>query len=100
HARGRIAVAHIGDERSARAAIAAGVDGLAHLFVGSTGSPDFGQFAAQHRVFVIPTLSVLYATCGRPDGPGFLTEADTMKQVTPRFRSMLEMPSRPSDIGC
>jgi len=100
HARGRIAVAHIGDERSARAAVAAGVDGLAHLFVGSTGSPDFGQFAAQHRVFVIPTLSVLYATCGRPDGPGFLTEAETMKQVTPRFRSMLEIPSRPSDIRC
>jgi len=33
HARGRIAVAHIGDERSARAAIAAHVDGLAHLTV-------------------------------------------------------------------
>ena len=79
HARGRIAVAHIGNERYARGAIAAGVDGLAHLFVGSAVSTDFGQFAAKHGVFVIPTLSVLYAACGMPDGPGFLKEADTMK---------------------
>ena len=35
HARGRLAVAHIGNERYARSAIAAGVDGLAHLFVGT-----------------------------------------------------------------
>jgi len=100
HARGRIAVAHIGDERSARAAIAAHVDGLAHLFVGSTASTDFGQFAAQHGVFVIPTLSVLYAACGTPDGPGFLKEGDTMKQVKPQFRSLLEMPVTPSAVRC
>ena len=100
HARGRIAVAHIGNERYARGAIAAGVDGLAHLFLGSTVSPDFGQFAARHGVFVMPTLSVLYAVCGMPDGPGFLKDADTMKQVTPRFRSFLEQPTPPSTLRC
>lgn len=100
HARGRIAVAHIADERSARSVIAAGVDGLAHLFLGTSASPDFGQFAAQHGVFVIPTLSVLYATCGKPDGPEFLKEADTVKQVKPRFRSFLEMPTEPSTVRC
>ena len=100
HARGRIAVAHIGDERTARGAIAAGVDGLAHLFEGTTVSPDFGQFAATHGVFVIPTLSVLYATCGMPDAPGFLKEADTMRHVKPAFRSFLEMPAPPSTLRC
>ena len=100
HARGRLAVAHIGDERYARGAIAAGVDGLAHLFLGSTVSADFGQFAAMHRVFVMPTLSVLYASCGMPDGPGFLKEADTMKQVTPRLRGFLEQPMPPSTLRC
>lgn len=100
HARGRLAVAHIGDERYARGAIAAGVDGLAHLFLGSTVSADFGQFAAMHGVFVIPTSSVLYAACGMPDGPGFLKEADTMKQIKPRFRSFLEQPTPPSTLRC
>ena len=91
HARGRIAVAHIGNEEYARGAIAAGVDGLAHLFLGAEVSADFGQFAASRGVFVIPTLSVLYSSCGRPDGPSFLTEADTMKYVKPQFRGLLEM---------
>lgn len=100
HARGRIAVAHIGTEQHARSAIAAGVDGLAHLFEGTTVSADFGQFAAAHGVFVIPTLSVLYAVCGMPDGPGFLKEPDTMTRVKPRFRSFLDMPMAPSNLRC
>jgi imidazolonepropionase-like amidohydrolase len=100
HARGRIAVAHIGDERTARGAMAAGVDGLAHLFQGTIVSADFGQFAATHRVFIIPTLSVLYSACGMPDGPGFLKDADTMKHVKPQFRSFLEMPMPTSNLPC
>jgi imidazolonepropionase-like amidohydrolase len=100
HARGRLAVAHIGNERFARGAIAAGVDGLAHLFVGPTVSADFGQFAASKGVFVIPTLSVLYSACGRPDGPSFLKEADTMKYVKPQFRGLVEMPPADSKVSC
>jgi imidazolonepropionase-like amidohydrolase len=100
HVRGRLAVAHIGSERYARGAIAGGVDGLAHLFVGPTVSADFGQFAASKGVFVIPTLSVLYAVCGRPDGPSFLKEADTMKYVKPQFRSLIEMPPADSKVSC
>ena len=100
HARERIAVAHIGTESHARGAIAAGVDGLAHLFEGTTVTPDFGQFAAKHGVFVIPTLSVLYSACGRPDGPSLLEDADVMKHVKPQFRSLLEMSSPPSKLSC
>jgi len=100
HKRGLLAVAHIGNERFARGAIAAGVDGLAHLFVGPTVSADFGQFAASKGVFVIPTLSVLYTVCGRPDGPSFLKEADTMKYVKPQFRGLVEMPPAESKVSC
>jgi imidazolonepropionase-like amidohydrolase len=100
HARGRLAVAHIGNERYARGAIAAGVDGLAHLFVGPVVSTDFGQFVARHGVFVIPTLSVLYSACGRPDGPSLLKEADTMRQVKPQFRNLLNLPAAPSKLSC
>ena len=100
HARGRIAVVHIGNERDARGAIAAGVDGLAHLFTGSSVSTDFGQFVAKHRVFVIPTLSILHTICGTPDGPGFLQDADTMRQVKPQFRKPLEIPAWQSTLRC
>jgi len=100
HKRDRIAIAHIGSERFARGAISAGVDGLAHLFVGPTVSADFGQFAARRGVFVIPTLSVLYSICGRSDGPELLKEPDTMKFVKPQFRPLLEMPPASSKVSC
>jgi len=64
HARGVLAVAHTLAEGPARAAIAAGVDGLVHLFVGESAGDDFGEYAARHRVFVIPTLTVLRGLCG------------------------------------
>ena len=100
HTRGTIAVAHIGNERFARGAIAAGVDGLAHLFVGPTVSADFGKYAASRGVFVIPTLSVLYSVCGKPDGPEFLKDADTMKYVKPQFRGLVEMAPAESKLSC
>ena len=100
HQRRRLAVAHIGNERFARGAIAAGVDGLVHLFVGPAVSPDFGTMAASRGVFVIPTLSVLYSACGRPDGPSFLKEAETMKYVKPQFRGLLEMAPADSKVSC
>lgn len=100
HARGRIAVAHIGNERDARGAIAAGVDGLAHLFAGAAISADFGQFAARRGIFVIPTLSVLNTMCGTPDGPSFVQDAATMRRVKPQFRSALDVPARPSELRC
>jgi imidazolonepropionase-like amidohydrolase len=100
HAHGRIAVAHIGSERYARGAMAAGVDGLAHLFPGATVSADFGAFAARYGVFVIPTLSVIYADCGRPDGPEFLKDPETMRLVKPQFRSFLEQGQSASPVSC
>lgn len=59
HKRGKLAVAHIGTLQGARDAIAAGVDGLMHLFVDAPPDPEFAAFVAQHHVFVVPTLSVL-----------------------------------------
>jgi imidazolonepropionase-like amidohydrolase len=64
HARGLLAVAHAITERHAREAIAAGVDGLMHLFIGETAEADFGSFAANHGVFVVPTLTVLRGLSG------------------------------------
>lgn len=64
HKRGKLAVIHIGSEQEAKEAIQAGVDGLAHIFVGPTVDPDFGSLVAAHHAFVIPTLSVYQGFCG------------------------------------
>jgi imidazolonepropionase-like amidohydrolase len=64
HARGVLAVAHVMGEPQAREAICAGVDGLMHLFVGEAVEADFGSFAADHGIFVVPTLIALRAVCG------------------------------------
>ena len=59
HARGKLALVHIGDLAGARAAIDAGADGLAHLFVDRDPDAEFGAFVASHKAFVVPTLTVL-----------------------------------------
>jgi imidazolonepropionase-like amidohydrolase len=100
HARGRLTVAHISDERSARGAIAAGVDGLAHLFVGTTVSPDFGRFIASKGAFVIPTLAVMRWVCGMPDGPRIAQDASTLRRIKPQFRNLLTVPMSSPAPSC
>jgi imidazolonepropionase-like amidohydrolase len=68
HKRGKMAVAHIGSLQEAKDAIAAGVDGLAHLFVDLPPDREFLTLAAQHHVFVVPTLSVLASISGVASG--------------------------------
>jgi imidazolonepropionase-like amidohydrolase len=63
HTRGKLLVVHIGSLQQAIDAIQAGADGLVHLFVGPSSSPDFGKLTAEHHAFVIPTLSVLNTIC-------------------------------------
>ena len=92
HARGRLAVAHIGTEQHAMSAVEAGVDGLAHLFVGPTVSREFVQNAKRRNVFVIPTLSILYSVCGQSDGQQILDDAQVMSRVKPQFRAPLGSP--------
>ncbi len=68
HKRGKLAVVHIGSDDGARDAIAAGADGLAHLFVDRRPEADFGRFAAAHHAFVVPTLTVLQSVSHIPGG--------------------------------
>jgi adenine deaminase len=63
-------------------------------------SADFGAFAAQHHVFVIPTLSVIYPDCGKSPAPEFLKDPETMKRVKPAFRSFLERIDSSVRVSC
>jgi imidazolonepropionase-like amidohydrolase len=101
HRRGKLAIVHIGSEDQARAAIAAGADGLAHLFTGAAGSPDFGRYAHAHHVFVITTLGTLYGFCGRGRGSEIMKDARLMSQITdPDFRKWMPGPTFPVYYSC
>lgn len=83
HKRGKLAIVHIGDLEGARAAIDAGADGLAHLFVGSAPDAGFGRFVAAHKSFVVPTLTVLMSISGTP-GAGTLVNDPRMSAYLPK----------------
>jgi imidazolonepropionase-like amidohydrolase len=93
HKRGKLAVVHVLSESAARDAIEAGADGLAHLFVGDTVGADFGQFAADHHVFVIPTLTTLYLICGQSPGPAIAADPHLSPFILAEWRRMLAMKS-------
>lgn len=58
-ARKKLAVVHVLAREFARGAIAAGADGLVHLFVDKPVDDAFVHLVAEHKAFVIPTLTVL-----------------------------------------
>jgi imidazolonepropionase-like amidohydrolase len=59
HARGRIAVVHIGSLAGAKTALALGADGLMHVFADAAPDDEVLALARSHGAFVVPTLSIL-----------------------------------------
>jgi imidazolonepropionase-like amidohydrolase len=80
HKRGKLAVVHIGTLQEAEDAIQSGADGLVHLFTGDHSEPEFGKLAAAHKVFVVPTLSVL---CGAATNKQLADDADLKPYLPP-----------------
>ena len=64
HAAHKLAVAHVATEAEAREAIAAHVDGLAHVFIDRSASPDLVAQARRAGTFVVATLSVAGTASG------------------------------------
>jgi imidazolonepropionase-like amidohydrolase len=91
HKRGKLAVVHVLSERQARDAIEAGADGLAHLFYGDSVAADFGNFAAKHHVFVVPTLIALYPSCGKSTGPVILGDPRLAPYISQEWRTSMNM---------
>jgi C-terminal peptidase prc len=75
HARGRLAVVHVGSLAGAESAIAAGADGLVHLFSDTAATPELVRRARDGGIFVVPTLSVLGSTTGVPAGRELVRDA-------------------------
>ncbi len=75
HTRGKIAVVHIGDERSAIEALEAGADGLVHIFTDSAPSAAFVTMAVSRKAFIVPTLAVSQSLEGVAAGATLLNDA-------------------------
>lgn len=74
HKRSKMAVVHIGSQDGARDAIAAGADGLAHIFEDEPPSPDFVALVKQHHAFVIATLTVNESVSGKASGESLVAD--------------------------
>lgn len=66
HARGVLAMAHVGSLAEAELAVAAGVDGLVHLFGDREVDAATAAEWAERGLFVIPTTPVLAGAYGQP----------------------------------
>jgi imidazolonepropionase-like amidohydrolase len=74
HARDRQAVTHVHTLEGARQALAAGTDGLAHLFLDEAADAAFVRSAVAGGLFVIPTMTVLESATGTPSGQSLITD--------------------------
>ena len=75
HARGVLAVVHVGHYEFARLAVEAGADGLVHTFLDRMPDPDFGALVADAGVFLVPTLTVLEGVVGIKGGAAIIADS-------------------------
>lgn len=90
HERDRLALAHIGTANGAREAITAGVDGLVHLFADRPPDDDLARLAADHKIFVIPTLTVIESLAGNPGGEDLLADESVQPWLGPQEEGNLK----------
>lgn len=90
HARDVLAVVHVSDLPSARHAIKAGADGLAHVFADQPVDEEFISLIRDSGAFVIPTLSVLESVAGAESRNRLLEDPRISRFLDPGARQQLE----------
>ena len=89
HKRGKLAVVHVGQAAFAREALAAGADGLVHLFTDEEPPADFTSLAVSGKAFVIPTLTVLHSITGKPGSGDIVSDTGLMSHLAVSGRSTI-----------
>jgi hypothetical protein len=82
HKRDKLAIVHVLTLQQARDAIEVGANALAHLFIDAAPDSGFGHFVAEHRAFVVPTLTVLESATGVPSGSSLVTDPHHLRLYT------------------
>jgi imidazolonepropionase-like amidohydrolase len=83
HKRHKRAVVHVSARERARDAVAAGADGLVHVYVDQATDDALVDLMARKKAFVIPTLTVLYGFGGTPGGKALADDPDLMPFISP-----------------
>jgi len=92
HAAGLPVVAHITTQVAAQRCVAAGVDGLAHLFVNEPPTAAFVDQAVAAGIFAVPTVTIfeeLYRTTGRRREAAYVDRPRLWPYLDPTMRSAL-----------
>jgi imidazolonepropionase-like amidohydrolase len=74
HARGKLAVVHVHDQKAAYEATESGADGLVHLFFDGEATPEFVALANERGAFIIPTLTVIQSVTGTAGGASLVDD--------------------------
>jgi imidazolonepropionase-like amidohydrolase len=98
HKRGKLAVVHVHSESFARSAIAAGADGLVHVFADTDSIAEFVALAKSRGAFVIPTLAVNKSVTGVAGGAPLIDDARIDSLLTRADHGQLRQafPTRPN----
>jgi imidazolonepropionase-like amidohydrolase len=99
HAQGALAVIHISSLEGARAAVAAGADGLVHIFADAPIDDALLANMSAKRVFVTPTLSIFAAIDGKSVGPSLAADARLSPFLTDAQRKVLTVAPQSSESG-
>jgi imidazolonepropionase-like amidohydrolase len=83
HQRKKLAVAHVTAREKAREVVAAGADGLVHLFIDQEADPELIAALRRQKMFVIPTLTVLQSCCGIVTGKAVTDDAHLSPFLSP-----------------
>lgn len=89
HARGKMVLAHALTLEATSQAVAAGVDGLAHVFVDTAHTPEIVERIAASGAFVVPTLSILASITGQPTGADLARDARVRPRISPELLECL-----------
>ena len=92
HARGKLAIVHITTQEDARVAIAAGADGIAHVFADSAPRPDVIALLARRHAFAITTLTVTQSVLGTLSGPLLLADPRVAAAASPDAQAQMRKP--------
>jgi hypothetical protein len=95
--RGKLVVVHVGSHAAADAAIAAGADGLVHIFADAPPAAGFAAAAKKAGIFVVPTLSVIESVSGTAGSAGVAQHASLAPFLLPAERAAVKgtFPQRP-----
>lgn len=92
HKRGKLAIVHISTQEDARIAIAAGADGIAHLFADTPPRAEVVSLMRRRHAFAITTLTVIQSALGTVSGPLLLADPRVAAFLSPDAQAQMRKP--------